>query len=284
MDGLKGFIRSRYKEKKEKRAASEHLKGIAACGSSQAGPREEVLSFPYEQSSRSYEEHEVIRKKLKTTTETYLEIDLPEYGERSPRYGDEGALSAAPNYQLKKVLKRGDISIQVHPEFESIESSNERSIPILRFLYRTLREWGESLPPIVERNPDDTYPDAVSFLQTQRELKPLLSQIRTDKVNSDIFESLLRISHLALDRRYVDCNTEYLKLAIGNKPWQVGVGNVFIQERSSLDRIATASHLLNEETTRRFVQSVKRLITKAEQFHPAYDFSQVFSGLHQNSA
>lgn len=182
------------------------------------------------------------------------------------------------------MLKRGDISIKVHPEFQSIESSNERSIPILRFLLQTLREWGESLPPLVERNPDDTYQDAVSFLRTQRELKPLLSQIRTDKVPSDIFESLLRISHLASERRYVDCNTEYLKLAIGNKPWQVGVGNVFIQERSSLDRIATASHLLNEETTRRFVQSVKRLITKAEQFHPAYDFSQVFSGLHGNSA
>ena len=60
----------------------------------------------------------------------------------------------------------------------------------------------------------------------------------------------------------------YLELAIGNAPWPMGVTSVGIHERAQRSRIFQnqIAHILNDETQRKYLQSVKRLMTVAEKY------------------
>lgn len=64
---------------------------------------------------------------------------------------------------------------------------------------------------------------------------------------------------------------QYIKLAIGNAPWPIGVTMVGIHERSAREKIYTNSvaHIMNDETTRKYLQSVKRLMTLCQRRYPA---------------
>ncbi|KAK8630702.1 hypothetical protein V6N13_079483 [Hibiscus sabdariffa] len=62
----------------------------------------------------------------------------------------------------------------------------------------------------------------------------------------------------------------YIKMAIGNAPWPIGVTVVGIHERSAREKIYTNSvaHIMNDETTRKYLQSVKRLMTFCRRRYP----------------
>ena len=59
-------------------------------------------------------------------------------------------------------------------------------------------------------------------------------------------------------------------MAIGNAPWPIGVTSVGIHERSAREKIQaqTTAHVMQDEQTRKYLQSVKRLITFAQRKYP----------------
>ncbi len=63
---------------------------------------------------------------------------------------------------------------------------------------------------------------------------------------------------------------QYIKLAIGNAPWPIGVTMVGIHKHSAHEKIYTYSvaHIMNDETTRKYLQSIKRLMTVCQQWYP----------------
>lgn len=63
-------------------------------------------------------------------------------------------------------------------------------------------------------------------------------------------------------REYLKANDAYLKLSIGNAPWPIGVTMVGIHERSGREKIFSnnVAHVLNDETSRKYIQSLKRLV------------------------
>jgi len=67
-------------------------------------------------------------------------------------------------------------------------------------------------------------------------------------------------------KEFIRAHDKYVELAIGNSPWPMGVTMVGIHERSGRSRINTNQivHVLNDETTRKYLQSVKRLLTVCE--------------------
>jgi len=56
-------------------------------------------------------------------------------------------------------------------------------------------------------------------------------------------------------------------LAIGNAAWPIGVTMVGIHERSGREKIFSqhVAHVLNDETTRKYIQAIKRLMTYAQE-------------------
>lgn len=108
--------------------------------------------------------------------------------------------------------------------------------------------------------------DIATFKQTQAYVRPLLQQLNSkgkDPVPADIFEHLRRVRNFCEARDYKKADESYYELAIGNAAWPMGVTMVGIHERSAREKISSSSvaHVLNDETQRKYITVVKRLIT-----------------------
>ena len=84
-----------------------------------------------------------------------------------------------------------------------------------------------------------------------------------------------------MQRDYILANEKYMEMAIGNAPWPIGVTNAGIHARPGRERIYSKNvgHVLNDEKQRRYIQGLKRLMTKCQQFFPtdpsrSVDFSR----------
>ena len=71
-------------------------------------------------------------------------------------------------------------------------------------------------------------------------------------------------------KEYVRANDIYMQLCIGNSPWPMAVTMVGIHERSGRSKIYTSqvAHILNDETQRKYLQSIKRLISICQKVYP----------------
>ena len=98
----------------------------------------------------------------------------------------------------------------------------------------------------------------------------LLFCIELQALPPDVRQALLEVVKCCMIRDYLAAVDNYIKLAIGNSPWPIGVTMVGIHERSAREKIYTNSvaHIMNDETTRKYLQSVKRLITFCQRKYP----------------
>lgn len=61
-----------------------------------------------------------------------------------------------------------------------------------------------------------------------------------------------------------------MEMAIGNAPWPVGVTRSGIHQRpgSAKAYVSNIAHVLNDETQRKYIHSVKRIMSKCQDFFP----------------
>uniref|UniRef100_A0A8C6P7L8 Pre-mRNA-splicing factor 18 n=1 Tax=Nothobranchius furzeri TaxID=105023 RepID=A0A8C6P7L8_NOTFU len=87
---------------------------------------------------------------------------------------------------------------------------------------------------------------------------------------ADIKESITDIIKFMLEREYVKANDAYLQMAIGNAPWPIGVTMVGIHARTGREKIFSkhVAHVLNDETQRKYIQGLKRLMTICQKQFP----------------
>ncbi|XP_069483985.1 pre-mRNA-splicing factor 18 isoform X1 [Ambystoma mexicanum] len=99
--------------------------------------------------------------------------------------------------------------------------------------------------------------------QTESYLRPLFRKLRKRILPADIKESITDIIKFMLQREYVKANDAYLQMAIGNAPWPIGVTMVGIHARTGREKIFSkhVAHVLNDETQRKYIQGLKRLMT-----------------------
>merc|ERR1711894_447142 len=112
--------------------------------------------------------------------------------------------------------------------------------------------------------------DGALFKQTKGYLKPLLKMIKKQALTDDIRDSLTSMVKYIMHRDYIKANERYMEMAIGNAPWPIGVTNAGIHARPARENIFSkhVAHVLNDETQRKFIQGLKRLLTKAQQYYP----------------
>uniref|UniRef100_A0A3Q4BDT8 Pre-mRNA-splicing factor 18 n=1 Tax=Mola mola TaxID=94237 RepID=A0A3Q4BDT8_MOLML len=99
--------------------------------------------------------------------------------------------------------------------------------------------------------------------QTESYLEPLFRKLKKKSLPADIKESITDIIKFMLEREYVKANDAYLQMAIGNAPWPIGVTMVGIHARTGREKIFSkhVAHVLNDETQRKYIQGLKRLMT-----------------------
>ncbi|KAM0952046.1 putative pre-mRNA processing factor 4 (PRP4), PRP4-like superfamily, pre-mRNA-splicing factor 18 [Dioscorea sansibarensis] len=144
---------------------------------------------------------------------------------------------------------------------------------ILVFFKRLLNEWNQELDEMLESDKRTAKGKQMvaTFKQCARYLNPLFKFCRKKILQDDIRQALMVVVKCCMKRDYLAAMDQYIKLAIGNAPWPIGVTMVGIHERSAREKIYTNSvaHIMNDETTRKYLQSVKRLMTFCQRRYPA---------------
>lgn len=143
---------------------------------------------------------------------------------------------------------------------------------ITHFIQFLLKMWGNQLN---SRSPAEKMGvrgklTCATYTQTQVYLKPLLRKLKTKTLPEDISDSLTEITRYMLDRDYIQASDSYLQMAIGNAPWPIGVTMVGIHARTGREKIFSknVAHVMNDETQRKYLQGLKRLMTKCQQYFP----------------
>merc|ERR1712037_723453 len=110
--------------------------------------------------------------------------------------------------------------------------------------------------------------DGALFKQTKGYLKPLLKLLKKNTMSDDIRDSLTSMVKYIMHRDYIKANERYMEMAIGNAPWPIGVTNAGIHARPGRERIFSkhVAHVLNDESQRKYIQGLKRLMTKCQQY------------------
>lgn len=149
-----------------------------------------------------------------------------------------------PEVPPKNRRQRPDVCQVGAMETESIHPKEDFSkiTPlILLFLKRLLHEQEASLDarPETERSSQEGRLASSIFVQSNGSLKVLFKLLRRNTVPKDILKRLAEICSFMQQREYVQANDAYLKLAIGNAPWPIGVTAVGIHERSAQEKIKT---------------------------------------------
>ncbi|EAU34164.1 predicted protein [Aspergillus terreus NIH2624] len=117
-----------------------------------------------------------------------------------------------------------------------------------------------------------------AMVQSRENLKPLFRKFEKVDVDDGVLEHIVEIVHKAQLRRYVDANDAYLRLSIGKAAWPIGVTMVGIHERSAREKLHQSdqqAHILSDEITRKYLQSIKRCLSFAQTRWPPDDQLQI---------
>lgn len=106
--------------------------------------------------------------------------------------------------------------------------------------------------------------------QTRQYIRPFFKELKRGEVPPDLKAGVLKIVNESLIREYVKAHEAYMMIAIGNAAWPMGVTNVGIHERAGRSKIfkSNIAHVLNSETSRKYIQAMKRILTFCQHKFP----------------
>eukprot|EP00730_Choanoeca_flexa_P012601 TRINITY_DN4438_c0_g1_i2.p1 TRINITY_DN4438_c0_g1~~TRINITY_DN4438_c0_g1_i2.p1 ORF type:complete len:388 (+),score=82.97 TRINITY_DN4438_c0_g1_i2:73-1236(+) len=176
----------------------------------------------------------------------------------------EAVKARAPKYtwrdmqQLGQRLRRADDGLA--------------QVLIRRYLRFLLDSWGQDLDnrPAEMKQMSEGRLASATFKQTEGYMKPLFVKLKKKQASEAVVQALREIVEVMLKRDYIAANDAYLGLAIGNAAWPIGVTSVGIHSRTGRERISTQkiAHALNDETQRKYIQGIKRLMTFSQKRFP----------------
>jgi pre-mRNA-splicing factor 18 len=143
-----------------------------------------------------------------------------------------------------------------------------------------LTEWEAAM---LRRSDDvkESYTGKIAFnamVQAKSNLIPFFRKMEKGDIEDTVLEGVLEIVHAAQERRYVDANDGYLRLSIGKAAWPIGVTMVGIHERSAREKLHESdntAHIMSDETTRKYLQGIKRCLSFAQTRWPPDDQLQL---------
>lgn len=143
---------------------------------------------------------------------------------------------------------------------------------IIQFIQFLVQVWGKQLNSRSSEEKMSTQGKMASatYAQTREYLKPLLRKLKNKSLPEDITDSLTEIVKHLLERNYILASDAYLQMAIGNSPWPIGVTMVGIHARTGREKIFSknVAHVMNDEKQRKYIQALKRLMTKCQEYYP----------------
>lgn len=143
---------------------------------------------------------------------------------------------------------------------------------ISKFLRFILESWGKELNarPIEEKTSQNGKNVSARYTSTRANLKPLFKLLRKNTISRDVLKQLKLISKDLVAKNYKDATSHYIEMSVGNAAWPIGVTMVGIHARTGREKISQdkIAHALNDETQRKYIQGVKRLMTQFSNMFP----------------
>lgn len=141
-----------------------------------------------------------------------------------------------------------------------------------RFLRFILESWGKELNerPIEEKTSQAGKNVSARYTSTRANLKPLFKLLKKNSISRDILRQLKLIAKDLVAKNYKEATSHYIEMSVGNAAWPMGVTMVGIHARTGREKISqnNIAHALNDETQRKYVQGIKRLITQFTHMFP----------------
>jgi len=143
---------------------------------------------------------------------------------------------------------------------------------VSKFFRFILESWGKELNsrPIEEKTSQSGRTLSARYTNTRANLKPLFKLLKRNTISRDILRQLKLISKELVARNYKEATSHYIVMSVGNAAWPMGVTMVGIHARTGREKISqnNIAHALNDETQRKYIQGVKRLITQFKNMFP----------------
>ncbi|KAJ0411434.1 hypothetical protein ATCC90586_007094 [Pythium insidiosum] len=151
---------------------------------------------------------------------------------------------------------------------EPAETELEDDVLVYRFFKSMLLRWEQDLadrPDHVKRTAQGKLATK-TMKQCKDYIRPLFKLCKRRQVPADILPNLVEIVRCCRQGEFVRANDAYIRLAIGNAAWPIGVTMVGIHERTGREKINAnkQAHVMNNEAQRKYITSVKRLISYAQ--------------------
>jgi pre-mRNA-splicing factor 18 len=139
---------------------------------------------------------------------------------------------------------------------------------IYRHFKDILKQWEADIDHAAE-NPDPSKPAASrrneikTYKQCKDYIRPLFKLLQRRTVEPQMLKNLLKIVHHSERDEYVQAHSAYMDVAIGRAAWPIGVTAVGIHARTGRSKIESnnVAHVMNSELQRKYLTSVKRLLT-----------------------
>ncbi|CZR54370.1 related to potassium channel regulatory factor [Phialocephala subalpina] len=268
--------------------------------------REEKRQKLAEESRRRREEQEAEeeaarRKRLglpELVKETSEEVEVDdikddELIEKLREMGQPATLFGESHKQRLRRFRKLGIVMTTGPIPTSLELVEEKDMKVdtvpkdeegKKFLFRqlasyftmVLTEWESAL----QKEKRDTFASKAAYnamVQSKENMTPLFRKFEKGDLDDGVLEPVVEIVKAAQEKRYVDANDGYLRLSIGKAAWPIGVTMVGIHERSAREKLheSDKGHVMGDEVTRKFLQSIKRCLSFAQVRWPPEDIRQL---------
>ena len=152
---------------------------------------------------------------------------------------------------------------------------------IYKYLKGLLKEWENDLslrPDDVARSVQGRN-EAKTLKQCKDYIRPLFKLLKSRRLELGMQNQLQKIVQFAKQGEFVKSHDTYMDLAIGRAAWPIGVTMVGIHARTGRAKIESSNvaHVMNSELQRKYLTSVKRLLSYAQKKRPDVDPSKKVS-------
>lgn len=183
--------------------------------------------------------------------------------------------------QKKKQLElENDKEATANPNVKN--NSQEEAVDppkkIYRYFKSLIRQWEDTLAqrPESQRRTAAGKNETKTLKQCKDYIRPLFQLCKSRQLELDLQTHLFNIVTYCEQGEFVKAHDAYMDVAIGRAAWPIGVTMVGIHARSGRAKIESSNvaHVMNSEMHRKYLTSVKRLMSFAQKMRPDVDPSK----------
>ena len=215
-----------------------------------------------ENSNKNNEDKKIIELDEEKEEEKLLvnnnEENIPKFDRTKSKY----KLTIKPEYitiEKKDSIKKRIVD---YSQFSNEYKSNE----LYNWINLVLEDWESYIKESISNKRIKSKivsKELEKYQQCSQNVKPLITLLQERKLNQVILDKLFTVMVFAENKDLLNANDRYIDLSIGNAAWPMGLTMVGIHQRTGKSSISPAqvAYILNDETTKNYLQSIRRILS-----------------------